>query len=149
MRIGANHFRAARGFVVPSLWLALGSLGAGLAAGVVATRVYYEGVLARAERDALQEDARQREAADLVAESERLSARAYEAWKAAQQQRAAAAARSVNRELDKHPDWARSPIPAGVRDELERAAAAAGAGEPDGAVPGTAAAPAADERGPR
>lgn len=127
-----------RGFILPSLWLAAGSLVAGAAGGVIATRTYYLGVMARQELE-------RREEADVATENARLAGRAYEAWKARQQPRAAESARSVQRELQKSLDWAGSPIPAGVRDALERAAAEAGASEPGAAVPPVPAASAANQ----
>lgn len=118
----------ARGFVLPTLYLALAAGVAGLVAGAGGARVYYRGQMA-------QEALQRAEAADVAAEHQRAAARAYEAAKAAQQQRAATAARKVDRELDKNLDWSSGDIPLGVRDELERAAAAIGAGKPGTAVP--------------
>jgi len=130
-----------RGFISPAVLVAL-ALSAGSAATAWwVTRLYYREAAAEAAQDARE----QVEAANRRADG---AAGAYEAWKAAQRPAIANNERRLDHALETARQWADTPLPDGVRDELAAADAIATAGQPEAAVPAVPAAAEADERRP-
>jgi len=110
---------------------------------------------AKASRAALdKKDAQARQAAaearaqaDAVSETDRLRARAYERWVAAQKPKTITITRDIYHVLEINRQWSDGTLPDGVRSALESSATALGAADqPDSAVPAVPAASAADQR---
>jgi hypothetical protein len=107
-------------------------LSSGGAAGVYASKVYWQGFIAReklAAQDASAKDGR----------AEEIKAKAYAEWVRKQQPKTITIEREVSRAIENSGDWGDVRVPRGVRESLERARTETGAGDPDGAVPAPAA----------
>lgn len=78
------------------------------------------------------------------------AAQDFEAWKRSHRPKVITIIKEVDRAIETAPEWSRAALPDGVRDALNRAAAAAAddPGEPARAVPPVSGLDAADERGP-
>jgi hypothetical protein len=86
------------------------------------------------------------DAAEEQAETYRLRARAYEAWKAERYPIVTEFKRSIQREIDNHRSWSDEPLPDGVRRTAEEAPDKFGAAEPGGSVPAVSGASAPNQR---
>lgn len=119
--------RRARGFLVPSLYLALGAAAVSAVGASYVTRLYYL-------QDINQIKAEAQDAADAASEMDRLHAKAYEVAVAQQKVKTITVTRRIDRVIQDNRQWADGALPDSVRLAAEEAAVELGAAEPGGPV---------------